>query len=203
MLNDPLSEKGPYMWVTTSPELSGVKLHVTPSHASQRVGAHGSPFQPILWGTSKESFSSCIAFAATTIKFKQVSTKIHPQLSKFTLRNQLPFKRPNPGVATNVGLVYMWCIVAIINTDNGIKEPTHGYQNCTTSQLWIFGGYIKVRESLSTWVIIWTSTHFDTRAILPRYEGYCMVYVDPNGIETQILSNTHSLLVSKSVQSLL
>ena len=41
------------------------------------------------------------------------------------------------------------------------------------------GGYVKVRESLYTHVIIWFNTilhHINTRAILPRYEGSSMVY---------------------------
>ena len=45
-------------------------------------------------------------------------------------------------------------MVSLINTINGIKEPTHGYQNCNTSQILIFGGYVDVRESLSNGVII-------------------------------------------------
>lgn len=32
--------------------------------------------------------------------------------------------------------------------NNVIKEPTCGYQNYDTSQILIFGGYVKVRESL-------------------------------------------------------
>ena len=42
------------------------------------------------------------------------------------------------------------CMESLINIDNGIKEPTHGYQNCNISQILIFGGYVKVRESLYT-----------------------------------------------------
>ena len=41
-----------------------------------------------------------------------------------------------------------------------------------------FGEFVKVRESLHTWVIIWINTipnHIDTREILPRHEGFCMV----------------------------
>ena len=34
------------------------------------------------------------------------------------------------------------CMVSI---NNGIIEPTYGYQNCYTSQILIFGGYLKVR----------------------------------------------------------
>jgi hypothetical protein len=56
---------------------------------------------------------------------------------------------------------------------------TCGYQNCNTSQISIVGGYLKVRESLYTRVIIWVNsilTHIDTGAILLKYEGPCMVY---------------------------
>ena len=44
---------------------------------------------------------------------------------------------------------------------------------------WCFGGYVKVRKSLYTRVIIWVNTipnHIDTRVILPRYESSCMGY---------------------------
>ena len=38
------------------------------------------------------------------------------------------------------------CMVSIININNDdIKEPTCGYQNCNTSQILIFGGYVRVR----------------------------------------------------------
>ena len=46
-----------------------------------------------------------------------------------------------------------------------------------TSQILIFNGYLKVRESLYTQVIIWVNiilNHIDTRLILPIYEGSCM-----------------------------
>ena len=35
--------------------------------------------------------------------------------------------------------------VSIININNGIKGPTHGYQNCNTTSILIFGRYVKVR----------------------------------------------------------
>ena len=71
------------------------------------------------------------------------------------------------------------CLVAIINTNNGIKEPTRRYQSCNTNRIMIFSGHVKVRESLSTQVIIWVNTilnHIDTRAVLPRYAGSRMKY---------------------------
>ena len=68
------------------------------------------------------------------------------------------------------------CIVSIINNNNnnGIKEPNHGYQNCNTNHILIFGGYSKMRESFNTQVIIKAKTileHNDT-----RYERSCMAY---------------------------
>ena len=31
------------------------------------------------------------------------------------------------------------CMESIIGINNGSKEPTHGYQNCNTNQISIFG----------------------------------------------------------------
>ena len=79
------------------------------------------------------------------------------------------------------------CMVSMINTNNGITEPTLGYQNCSASHILIFGAYVKVRESLYTRVIIWINTtlnHIDARGILPRYEGSCMLY-RPEYIESK------------------
>jgi hypothetical protein len=66
-----------------------------------------------------------------------------------------------------------------ININNGIKDPIHGYQNRNTSQVLIFGGSVKMRESLCTQVSVWVNTilnHIDTRKIFPWYEGSCTVY---------------------------
>lgn len=41
----------------------------------------------------------------------------------------------------------------IINNSNAIKEPTHGYQNCNSSQILVFGGYLRVRGSLYTYYL--------------------------------------------------
>ena len=71
------------------------------------------------------------------------------------------------------------CMVSLININSGIKEPTHGYQICNTTQILIFGGYVKVRESLYARVIAWVNAilnHIDTRVDIPRYESSCMVY---------------------------
>ena len=40
------------------------------------------------------------------------------------------------------------CMVSIININHGIKEPTLTYQNCNTSQILIYGGYVKGEKSL-------------------------------------------------------
>jgi hypothetical protein len=56
-------QKNTYILLMTRAELSLLIRQVTPSQASQLVGAQGSPFQPILSGTRSESFS---AFMATT-----------------------------------------------------------------------------------------------------------------------------------------
>ena len=45
-------------------------------------------------------------------------------------------------------------MVSIINTNNDIKEPTCGHQNCNTNQILIFCEYVKVRESLYIQIII-------------------------------------------------
>ena len=37
-------------------------------------------------------------------------------------------------------------MVSTINIINGIKEATRGYQNCNTGQLFISGGYLKMRS---------------------------------------------------------
>ena len=46
------------------------------------------------------------------------------------------------------------CMVLIININNGFKVPTCGYQNCNTNQILIFGGYVKMRKSLYTRVMV-------------------------------------------------
>ena len=49
-------------------------------------------------------------------------------------------------------------MVSITSINNGIKEPTRGYQNYNSNQILIFDGYVKVRESLYIRVIIWVNT---------------------------------------------
>ena len=36
-------------------------------------------------------------------------------------------------------------MASVININIGIREPTRGYQNCHTSQILVFDGYVKVR----------------------------------------------------------
>jgi hypothetical protein len=64
---------------------------------------------------------------------------------------------------------------SILIVYNDIKELTHGYQNYITSQMLIFGGYVKMRKSLYTRVTIWDNIMIlnlnDT--VSPRYEGPC------------------------------
>ena len=45
-------------------------------------------------------------------------------------------------------------MVSKINTNDGLKEPTRGYQDCNTCQILIFGRNVKVIESLHTCIII-------------------------------------------------
>ena len=61
-----------YICDITSAVSSLLGWHVTPSQASQLVGAQGSPFHPILSGTLNDSFN---ALMATTTE-----TKTHSQL---------------------------------------------------------------------------------------------------------------------------
>lgn len=79
-------------------------------------------------------------------------------------------------------LVPMWnwyinkCVESIINFNNGIQESSHGYQNCKTCQIVIFGGFVTMREYYHTRVLIRVNTilnHIDTSVIL---ESSCMVY---------------------------
>ena len=124
---------------------------------------------------------------------------------------------------SNVRPVYRWMHGIISNSNNAIKEPTHRYQICEIGQILIFGGYLKVRESLHTQVIICVNivwNHIDTMAILPKiwrflhsmytqmvsililWQFYLGVkvfarYVHPNGIENKSILHTLTLLVQK------
>ena len=65
----------------------------------------------------------------------------------------------------------------------------------------IFGGDVKIRESLYTRVIIWLNiilNQIDTKEILPTYEGS---NVDPLLSKTKIPSITHTLVVSKIMKN--
>ena len=51
-----------------------------------------------------------------------------------------------------VGTILVWyigeCMVSLININSGIKEPTHGYQICNTTQILIFGGYVNINSGI-------------------------------------------------------
>ena len=72
-------------------------------------------------------------------------------------------------VVSSVGLDVCKCMVLITNISNGIKELTCEYENCNTSQVMIFGVYVKGMESLYSHVTIFGSVPFYT-IFLPRYE---------------------------------
>ena len=97
-------------------------------------------------------------------------------------------------VWTNVGPNIGECMVSIINVNNGIKEPICGYQTCNTNQTIDIWWACQGEGILYTWLITWVNTilnHIDTRVILPTHEVLAM-YIDLNGVETNILSNTHT-----------
>ena len=65
-------------------------------------------------------------------------------------------------------------MVFTININNGIKENTYGFRNCSTTHILLLGGYVKVRDCLHTRVVIWSSAilnQIDTKAILSRYQS--------------------------------
>ena len=77
------------------------------------------------------------------------------------------------------------CMVSIININNGIVEPTCGYQNCIASQIVIFSEYVKVRESLYT-ELLYESIPISTILIQGQFGLGMEVlawYIDPNGIK--------------------
>ena len=71
------------------------------------------------------------------------------------------------------------CMVSIITINNGITEPTPGYQNVIPGKYWYLVGMSRGENLLSTWVIMWVNTilnHIDTTAILPKYQGSYIMY---------------------------
>ena len=76
-------------------------------------------------------------------------------------------------------------MVSTINIDNGIKEPTHGYQYCHISQILIFGGYVKVRSCVYPCYCL---GQYHSPVILGRfYLGVKVLawYIDPTGIKNK------------------
>ena len=78
-------------------------------------------------------------------------------------------------------------MITIININIGIKEPTRGHQNCNTNPTLIFGGYLKVVESLFTQVIIWLIAFYNILVLGRCYLGIKVLacYVGTNGIENK------------------
>ena len=62
--------------------------------------------------------------------------------------------------------------------NNVIKELTHGFQNCNTSQILMFHRYVKVRESLYTNVIIWVKPYYIILMLCnsTTYKVFCKIY---------------------------
>ena len=55
-----------------------------------------------------------------------------------------------------------------------------GYPHCHISQMLMFGGFVKARESLYTRVTVWVSTilyHVDNSAMSPKCPGSCMLFI--------------------------
>jgi hypothetical protein len=68
---------------------------------------------------------------------------ISPEMDNIGLRgtskNISSFHRSTPVSVWYIGE----CMVSIVNSNEGIKEPIHGYQNCNTTQILVFGAYVK------------------------------------------------------------
>jgi hypothetical protein len=90
--------------------------------------------------------------------------------------------------------------VSIINIDeNGIKEPTSGYQSnvyvewvCQSERIVLYPSY---------WLGQILMNHIDTRAIMSRCEDNLAWYIDPNGIKRKNVVKNHILLVENIVKS--
>lgn len=71
------------------------------------------------------------------------------------------------------------------------NPPVCAYQNCNTSQVWIFRGYVKVRESLYTQVIIRANTMripFKTILILWQFCLGMKIHawnIEPNDVKNE------------------
>ncbi len=84
-------------------------------------------------------------------------------------------------------------------------EHIHEIKLCSTCQIWIFGGYVKARESLYARVIIGVNTILNILIV----GGFAQVWRFLYGIQTQMVSKTkvpshlHTLLVSKECEILI
>ena len=78
-------------------------------------------------------------------------------------------------------------MVSIINTNNGIKEPIRRYQNYNISQILIFDGYVKVKESLNVQIDFWINTilnHINTSVDYRNIKNLAC-YINPNDIKNK------------------
>ena len=139
----------------------------------------------MLWNLhrSLHTSSSCPLYPDTHHTLTMLRHQCHPlvyqkETMEMAMCEQMLWHRYVPALFRYIDE----CTVSIININNGIKEPTCWYQNCNTNQISIFGGYIKVRESLYPSYYLdqyhenTIQNHIDTVAILPGYEGSCMEY---------------------------
>jgi hypothetical protein len=76
-------------------------------------------------------------------------------------------------------------MVSIININNGIRNPAHGYQNCDTSPILIFGGCINVRDTLETPSCYLVQSHSKPHKKLGCIKVILACYIDPNDIKSK------------------
>lgn len=132
---------------------------------------------------------------------------VWPKLSRLVTKTQhhicgheVLVNRFNPKVAS----VYRWCMISLINTNYGIIEFTCEYQIRSTNQILIFGGYVEVKVSVYPQVFSWINTildYIDTRIILSRYEGFCMICRPKQERKKSSHQNTHTHRYQKNVKS--
>ena len=90
-----------------------------------------------------------------------------------------------------------------INLDHSFGWHCVRVSNCNTSQILVFGGYLKVRESLYTQVIIWVKTilnHIYTWAIKLGMRVLAW-YIGPNGLKSKYTIKCPYSIVLKILKS--
>ena len=91
------------------------------------------------------------------------------------------------------------CMVSISNINNGIKELSMYCQNCNINQMFIFDGYLKVRESWYTCIFIWINTilnHIDIQTMF-LYIKILVWNKYPNCIESKTISLVYKLWIPR------